>query len=342
MIDYIFNEKEYIEAMIKSNYVDNNAPMKTIRLLARYCYFVLGFDRDKSYQYIVSYMNLNAMDFHEQRSIKRVKECINSAKDSGEWKNITTVPITKGELDKISSLNDEKQEKIAFVLLADAKYYTQCSGKARNNSYLSISDIFKLARVPCPYKERAYFLNFLFKDREGGSFAQREIYGSRRNNVVYKLNYVSYDLNDEVVLELNEKNYTELASIYLNWKNGGYKKCKNCGRLFKTKKEGLQIYCKKCAPKHEKIEYKTIECIDCGIEVYINSKSTKVCRCEECQRKADYSPIIIQVKKCKDCGKEFKVESSNRRIRCDSCHIKYQRNRNRIKNEAYRNRKNNA
>ena len=282
MIDYIFNEKEYIEAMIKSNYVDNNAPMKTIRLLARYCYFVLGFDRDKSYQYIVSYMNLNAMDFHEQRSIKRVKECINSAKDSGAWKNITIVPITKGELDKISSLNDKKQEKIAFVLLADAKYHAQCSGKERNNSYLSISDIFKLARVPCPYKERAYFLNFLFKDREGGSFAQREIYGSRRNNVVYKLNYVSYDSNDEVVLELNENNYKDLESTYLNWKDGGYKECKNCGRLFKTKKEGLQIYCKKCAPKHEKIEYKTIECIDCGIEVYISSKDNETCRCEDC------------------------------------------------------------
>ena len=285
MIDYIFNEKEYIEAMIKSNYVDNNAPMKTIRLLARYCYFVLGFDRDKSYQYIVSYMNLNAMDFHEQRSIKRVKECINGAKDSGAWKNITTVPITKGELDKISSLNDGKQEKIAFVLLADAKYHAQCSGKERNNSYLSISDIFKLARVPCPYKERAYFLNFLFKDREGGSFAQREIYGSRRNNVVYKLNYVSYDLNDEVVLELNENNYTELASIYLNWKDGGYKKCKNCGRLFKFKTNSQ--YCKKCAPKYKKIEYKSTKCVDCGEEVWISSKDTKTCRCEECQENRD-------------------------------------------------------
>lgn len=283
MIDYIFNEKEYIEAMIKSNYVDNNAPMKTIRLLARYCYFVLGFDRDKSYQYIVSYMNLNAMDFHEQRSIKRVKECINSAKDSGAWKNITTVPITKGELDKISSLNDEKQEKIAFVLLADAKYYAQCSGKARNNSYLSISDIFKLARVPCPYKERAYFLNFLFKDREGGSFAQREIYGSRRNNVVYKLNYVSYDLNNEVVLELNENNYKELAFTYLNWKNGGYKECKNCGRLFKSKTNAQ--YCRKCAPKYKKIEYKTIECIDCGVEVIVDGIVKNKYRCDDCQAK---------------------------------------------------------
>lgn len=285
MIDYIFNEKEYIEAMIEENYVDNNAPMKTVRLLARYCYSVLGFDRDKSYQYIVSYMNLNALDFHEQRSIKRVKECINSAKDVGAWKNITTVPITKDELDKISSLNDEKQEKIAFVLLADTKYHAQCSGKERNNSYLSISDIFKLARVPCPYKERAYFLNFLFKDRENGSFAQREIYGSRKNSVIYRLNYVSYNPDDEVVLELDESNYKELAFTYLNWKNGGYKECKSCGRLFKFKTNAQ--YCRKCAPRYKKIEYKTIECADCGVEVCVSSKDNKTYRCNECQNEAD-------------------------------------------------------
>lgn len=282
MIDYIFNEKEYIEAMIEKKFVDNNAPMKTIRLLARYYYFISGYDKDKSYQHIVDYMNQNALDFHEQRSIKRVKECINNAKDSGAWKNITNVPITKGELGKISSLNDEKQEKIAFVLLSDAKYHAQCSGKEKNNSYLSISDIFKLARVPCPYKERAYFLNFLFKDREDGSFAQRQIYGSRKNSVIYKLNYVSYDPNDEIVLELDENNYKELAFTYLNWKNGGgYDKCKNCGRLFKSKTSAQ--YCRKCTPKYKKIEYKTIECIDCRSEVVVDGIVKNKYRCDDCQ-----------------------------------------------------------
>jgi hypothetical protein len=282
MVDYIFNEKEYIESMIEANYVDNNAPMKTIRLLARYCYFALGFDKDKSYRRIVSYMNLNALDFHEQRSIKRVKECINGVKDSGVWKDIITVPITKGELDKISSLNDEKQEKIAFVLLADAKYHAQCSGKERNSSYLSISDIFKLARVPCPYKERAYFLNFLFKDRENGSFAQREIYGSRKNSVIYRLNYVSYNLDDEIVLELDESNYKELAFTYLNWKNGGYKECKSCGRLFKSKTNTQ--YCRKCAPKYNKVEYKILKCanLECGKEFEVDARNMTKHLCDEC------------------------------------------------------------
>ena len=44
---------------------------------------------------------------------------------------------------------------------------------------------------------------------------------------------------------------------------------------------------KKCAPKYEKIEYKSIKCVDCGDEVWINSKDTKTCRCEECQKNRD-------------------------------------------------------
>ena len=53
------------------------------------------------------------------------------------------------------------------------------------------------------------------------------------------------------------------------------------------KNEGNQVYCKQCTPKYEKIEYKSIKCADCGDEVWINSKSTKTCRCEECQEKAN-------------------------------------------------------
>ena len=282
MNDYIFNEKKYIEDMINANYVDNNAPMKTIRLLARYCYFVLGYGQDDTYKYIVSYMETYAMEYHEQRSMSKVKACIRDASKKGPWKNIESVAIRKSELDKILTLNDERQEKIAFILLADVKYAAQCSGQPRLASYMSISDIFRLSRVPCPYKERPYFMNFLYKDRDEGSFAERQEESRKKRNpqIRHKLNYVSYDEEDPIVLELTENNYKELAFTYLNWKNGGYKECKNCGRLFRAKKNAQ--YCKKCAPKYEKIEYKTIKCTECGVEVWINSKDTETCRCEDC------------------------------------------------------------
>lgn len=285
MNDYIFNEKAYIEKMIDANYVDNNAPLKTVRLLARYCHFVLGLSKDETYKYIVSYMETYAMEYHEQKSMSRVKTCISGASKKGPWKNIDTVPIRKSELDKIATLNDEKQEKVAFVLLADVKYAAQCSGQQRLASYLSISDIFSLARVPCPYKERPYFMSFLYKDRETGSFADRqeESYGRLRAQIRHKLNYVSYDEEDPIVLELTENNYKELAFTYLNWKNGGYKECKSCGRLFRAKANTQ--YCKKCRPKDEKPEYKIITCVDCGEEVVVELNVNRKIRCDECQHK---------------------------------------------------------
>lgn len=280
MTDYIFNEKQYIESFVENGYVDNNAPNKTIRLLARYCHFVLGYNKNEAYQYITSYMKTYALDFHEQLSMASIKTYINTAYKKGAWKNIEYVPITESELKKISSLNDEKKEKLAFVLLADVKYAAQISAQARHISYMSISELFKLARVPCPYKERAAYTSFLFEDRDDGAFAVREF---RNKDIRWNITYTSFDEEDPVVLKLTENNYKELAFTYLNWKNGGYKECKSCGRLFKTKANTQ--YCKKCTPKHEKIEYKVITCVDCGKEVEVSSKDNKTCRCEECQEK---------------------------------------------------------
>ena len=283
---YIFNEKKYIEDMINANYVDNNAPMKTIRLLARYCYFVLGYGQDDTYKYIVSYMETYAMEYHEQRSMSKVKACIRDASKKGPWKNIESVAIRKSELDKILTLNDERQEKIAFILLADVKYAAQCSGQPRLASYMSISDIFRLSRVPCPYKERPYFMNFLYKDRDEGSFAERQEESRKKRNpqIRHKLNYVSYDEDDPIVMELTENNYTDLAYTYLNWKNGGYKECKNCGRLFRAKKNAQ--YCKKCAPKYEKIEYKVVKCSnpECNEDFFVDARNMTKCMCDDCYK----------------------------------------------------------
>ena len=67
----------------------------------------------------------------------------------------------------------------------------------------------------------------------------------------------------------------------MNWKNGGYKECKKCGNLFKAKTNAQ--YCKKCSPKYEPVEKKTIVCKDCGKEVIIRGVAKNKCRCDDCQ-----------------------------------------------------------
>jgi hypothetical protein len=92
------------------------------------------------------------------------------------------------------------------------------------------------------------------------------------------------DEDSEVVMTLNEDDYKELAYTYLNYKNGGYKHCKGCGKLFKMhKSEPGRLYCKECGQKEESHDVKVLKCVDCGIEFIVGVLNTKSCRCEECQ-----------------------------------------------------------
>jgi len=95
-----------------------------------------------------------------------------------------------------------------------------------------------------------------------------------------KLLYVS-DENDTAEIVLTENNYKELAFTYMNWKNGGYKECKNCGLLFKTKKTGNQLYCKKCAPKYEPKGDVQKTCA-CGNIFYVDSRNMTKTMCDGC------------------------------------------------------------
>lgn len=277
MKEYIFDEKSITENIINNGFVDNVNINKTIKKLARYYHYVQCLNSDENYNAIVEYMNKYCPDFSEVGSYSDIKGCIKDA-PKGTWKDIKQVIITKAELEFIKSLNDIRQEKLAFVLLADAKYDNACKQVKLNLSYLSVSDLYRLARVTMPIKDRNMFLNFLYEKE----LVEININPSSTHK---KLLYVS-DNEDEVGLVLNENNYKELAFTYMNWKSGGYKECKTCGRLFKIKK-GNQVYCKQCTPHNLPMEFKTIICQDCGAEVVVDSKDNKTCRCEECQHEAN-------------------------------------------------------
>lgn len=287
MKEYIFDEKTITENIIAQGIVDDVNINKTIKKLARYNHYVKCLNPDDNYNAIVEYMNKYCPDFSEVGSYCDIKGCIKDA-PKGSWKDIKQVIITKAELEFIKSLNDIRQEKLAFVLLADAKYDNACKNVKLNLSYLSVSDLYRLARVTMPIKDRNMFLNFLYEKE----LVEININPSSTHK---KLLYVS-DNEDEVGVVLNENNYKELAFTYMNWKSGGYKECKTCGRLFKIKK-GHQIYCKQCSPQRLLMDVKIITCQDCNKEVIIGSKDNKTCRCEVCQRAADKENIRVRVQR---------------------------------------------
>lgn len=274
MINFKFNDKLDIERKISINYANQESPEETIRDLARYNHHILGMKKEDNYDAILAYMTRNCRDFYEEKYFKTIYRNIASAKRY-KFRNVSSVKITQSEIDKILSLNDIRKEKIAFVLLAVAKYYNNVSSDNNSRMYLSMSDLFKLARVAIPSKERAVYLRFAYDE---GLLVEHMFVGTNLKIVDF------IDNDSEVCMTLGEDDYKELAYTYLNYKNGGYKHCKGCGRLFKMhKKQPGRLYCKECGQKEEVDEFKLIQCVDCGADVVVKVLNTKTCRCPECQ-----------------------------------------------------------
>lgn len=292
MINFKFNDKSDIESKMSNNYANQDNPEETIRELARYNYHVLGMQKEDNYDAILSYMTKNCSNFYEEKYFKIIYRNIASAKKY-KFREVEPVVITKSELEKIASLNDIRKEKIAFVLLAAAKYYNNVSADNNNRMYMSMSDLFKLSRVSIPCKERASYLHFAYEE---GILTEHTFVGTNLKIVAF------VDNDGEEAIKLSEDDYKELAYAYLNYKNGGYKHCKGCGKLFKMHKSSPgRLYCKECGQKEEVSEFKVIQCVDCGVEFVVNKFDTESCRCEE-------------------------------------CNLTYQRKRNAVKNKAYRER----
>lgn len=274
MINFNFNDKRDIEDKIHSNYVNQENPEETIRDLARYNHHILGMKKEDNYDAILSYMTRNCNDFYEEKYFKIIYRNISSAKKY-KFRDVSTVKITETEMDKIVSLNDIRKEKIAFVLLAIAKYYNNVSSDNNNRMYISMTDLFKLSRVAIPCKERASYLHFAYQE---GILIEHMFVGTNLKIVGF------IDDASKTVLELGEDDYKELAYVYLNYKNGGYKPCKECGRLFKMHKNSPgRLYCKECGQKEESNRFKVMQCVDCGEDFMVDTRNMNKCRCDSCQ-----------------------------------------------------------
>lgn len=73
----------------------------------------------------------------------------------------------------------------------------------------------------------------------------------------------------------------DLGKEYLLFCGEDYIRCQKCGSIIKNYKNNNK-YCKDCG-KYQPIETKTIICIDCGKEFEIDSSSRKI-RCDDCYR----------------------------------------------------------
>lgn len=283
MKEFKFNEQSTIENMIKVNFVDKNNITNTIYHLAKYNYHVLGLSDDANYNHIVKYITENCDHIYEENIYKDIEGCIKNAKKH-TFVSIDEVCITESELGVIKALNDIKQEKAAFILLAVSKYFNALGDKNYDSAFLTNADICKMARITIPVNERDVFMQFAY-DKE---ILYRHTWA---DSTIKKVTFVSHDENDKIILRLTENDFKDLAYTYLAYLTPNkFRRCVKCGKWMRIRKDDKRL-CIDC-DKAKEIEdttdpIKMIECIDCGSPVYVSAHNTKTCRCEECQSIVD-------------------------------------------------------
>lgn len=237
-----FDERRDLISYVESGIIEEDHVCRTIYKRARYNYFIKNLTDKKNYNDIVDFITSNSTTGLTDFDIYAfVNKAINSAKKVG-LKRVDNIYITRPELDFIKNLNDIKLEKIAFVLLALAKYHNEVSGEDNNMVYLKLSEIKNMARVNMNRVDFEYFYANLY-----------DLGVLQRNtspvSTIQIVDFVSQNQDDEIAFELKEIDYLELAYVYLSWKNDGkgYARCKRCGRLMRQGKTKPRKYCEECA-----------------------------------------------------------------------------------------------
>ena len=268
----ILNEEKYAKDLLTGKRQDVKSLRKKIELITRYNYHVLNKSSDDNYSSTIKWLEKHQDIFSEQSYSNVIADCIKKAVKRPFY-NIDSIKVTKQEMDTIRSQNNLRYEKILFVLLCIAKLQKVSHGFDSGLISYNLTDLFKMARVSVPVNEREEILH---------TFYSSKLIGLPLKNDSKCLFVKFLDASeDDVVLELDEKDCGELAYAYLKFTGQAkVRRCSKCGKLIKQS-EKYGTLCKGCQDQSNDSNIKW--CIDCGEEFQVSSLNTKTCRCDKCQ-----------------------------------------------------------
>lgn len=276
MINLILNERYYAERLINGSILEEN-PYQALSILARYYCHIKGFTKKK----IVDQLNIYLYDNYYVENFEKAKwgDIVEKiAKNARKYplKEVNGISITCAEMETIDALPGIALRKLAFTILCLAKLGDLRNPK--NNGWVNVSskDVFELANINCRSVEREIKIGTLYKK---GLLE----FPLRNDNLSYRVTYIN-NSSDEVLFV---DDLRELGYWYMNFHNGGYIKCRECGILMKDSSPGDSInrsqYCKKCKAPSPTI-YKELKCIDCGNIFLAKQKDNKSVRCPYCKK----------------------------------------------------------
>lgn len=243
MLGVTLNESEIIDNALKGNY-DRDKIVIVINLLIKYYYKQGAEDKlilsEKILDFLKKYYKNYKRAKWEATINKKVSKYLNLVKRKKinvQIIDIQQIGITKEELKVISSLDDIKLEKIAFIMLVYAKISTVIIETNEGWINTSYNMICKEAKVNLPNIEKLKLFNALYKE---GYIQQQK----KNNKTNIKVCYINNDSDIEIVIN----DFEGVIYQYLMWKGERWKQCEECGKWIKIHKDSNKIkHCSKCA-----------------------------------------------------------------------------------------------
>ena len=272
-MEIILDEERYAESILKNGVINDKIP-NILNILAKYYYHVFGYRKKKIQKLLTEFMELNYNNYclNKVQWDETIEKIAAKTGKSRLFKS-AGVCITKPEMHVITSIRDEKLERIYFALMCIAKLWNQ--KKENNNGWvnLDLKSVFELARVNAKRRERNFKINDLYA---------KNLIDLPKN--ITNTSIKVLEINENGDEELFVSDFRELGYEYLKYKGQNFIRCANCGILTRGNKRDTKKYCNACAGYLKK-GLKTVICVDCGKEFKVDSRNMKKIRCDKCQEK---------------------------------------------------------
>jgi len=267
----ILNEIEYAEKMIENGAKDKD-PYCYLPILSKYYRQILEYSPKRTVNEINSFMVDNYINYNPVRWSSFIDSCVKKSKKQ-KLNDIKFVGVTQKEIDAVDSAKNTTHSKVLFSLLCVAKYFNMRNNTNNNWTNVKTKDIFRMANVNTSIERQDRIIHELYKIG---------LVGISKKVDNLNIRVLCVDDSKDFVLQIND--FRNLGYEYMNWKQGGYFRCAECGALQKQNKYGNRIYCNDCVG-YIPNETKIIVCADCGKEFIVQSKDNQTDRCPECYKK---------------------------------------------------------
>lgn len=238
----IFDEVAEAEKILEDKSLDFFDPTK-ITILAKY-FSYLGKTKKEIKGAIIEFCKSQSRIKYDSGDEKIIIEAMDNLK-----KYSIRVPkicvITKAELDEIATVNDFKTERVFFVMICLAKYFSETNTAKGKKEYAedklifwrSTSELFKLAR----YSENFFNRNMIIGTVERMGYIKTIPNRERTKNHIFINTY--YKDSEPIILFDNPEYVYKLYNAY---KSEKLARCSVCGVSI-SKNSNRQAMCEKCA-----------------------------------------------------------------------------------------------